>query len=307
MPEAPVGFLSVEDYLRLPRDPETWLIKPLIPTSGAALLYGAPKLGKSGLAIQLAAALSGAYDDWLGFPIVKPGPVLYLQLDQPRSTWADRFEKLKAAGLKWTENLKLADRETIGCFPCDVLRPEHARILRELVQYHKAESVIVDTLRECHSGDENDSTVSRNVIANLVSITAPAALAVVSHDRKPSAELGKDLMADHRGSGYITGRMDCILRMTRNKLYYGGRSIEEGSIKLNRISLDGTVMFDVATVQEEELMLAKVMTDQTLPSARAKARALALLLHIPEETAMSRIRRAAPQFALSTEPVAVAS
>lgn len=290
MADARPGFCTVKDYLSLPRDSQTWLLKPLIPTSGAALIYGQEKSGKSAIAVQLAAALSGGAPHWMGFPVAQTGPVLYFQLDNPRSTWAHRFEALTHAGLKYTDHLRLADRECVDYYPFDILQPAHMKYLHSIVQPMKPIAVFVDTLRESHSGDEDSSTTSRNVISNLVGATHPAALIIISHSRKPNPDAEKDLMADHRGSSYITGRMDAIMRMTKTRLYYGGRSIEEGFIKLNRMDVDGALMFEPA-VDDVGPVIAEVMADVSLPSLRAKAKALAVRVGITEEAAMSRLRR----------------
>lgn len=282
------GFVTVDDYLKLPREKETYLLKPLIPTSGAALLYGAEKTGKSYLGIQLAAALSGSSNEWLGFPIMKHGKVLYFQLDTPRSTWAQRFsDMIGPGGLKVTSDLMLADRESIIKYPFDILQPDHMEYLYAIVQVHKPVCVIIDTLRESHSGDEDSSTISRNVIANLVGATHPAALIIVSHSRKPHPDADKNLMADHRGSSYVTGRMDAIIRLTKTRLYYTGRSIEEGDIKLERMD-NGLWQ---PKPDESGAVMDKVLRDTTMPSMRAKARAIAPLLGKSEEAAMSMLRR----------------
>ena len=283
------GFVGVDDYLNLPRDRQTWILKPLIPISGAALLYGAEKTGKSYLAIQLALAMSGQGDNWLGFPIVRSGRVLYLQLDTPRSLWATRFDDMiKKGGLKYnTDTLLLADRESIDYHPFDILDSSHMKYLYSLVRKHDPIAVIIDTLRMVHSGDENDSTVSRNVLGNLVGATHPAALIVVSHSRKPNQDGTKDVMADHRGSSNITASMDAIMRLTKNKLYYAGRSIEEGDVKLARLD-NGLWM---PQLDESGPAINKVVADASLPTLRAKARVLATMLGKTEDAAMSMLRR----------------
>lgn len=296
------GFVPVDEYLKLPRSPDTWLVKSLIPVGGAALLYGQEKSGKSAIAIQLAAAISGGSKEWMGFPIGLTGPVLYLQLDNPRSTWADRFEKLTTWGLKYTRNLFLADRESIENFPFDILQPVHKDYLKLLVAMRKPVAVFVDTLREVSTGDENDSTVSRNVIANLTDAVGTAALIVVSHARKPQPDTDKDLMADHRGSSYITGRMDAILRMAHNRLYFGGRSIEQGNMKLIRTVIDdGCIVFE-PIVEEASIIMQKILQDADFPSLRAKSEAIAPLLKISNEAAMSRLRRYADGLELKAQP-----
>lgn len=284
------GFLPADEYLNQPREAESFIIKPLIPLSGACLMYGAAKGGKSFMAIQLALALSGQMPDWLGFPITMTGPVCYLQLDTPRQVWATRFDEvLRKHKVKYdSSKLLLADRESIAHYPFDILQPLHTKYLFDLVQGHRPIAVIVDTLREVHSGDENDSTVARNVIANLVGATHPAALILISHDRKPNPDAHKDLLADHRGSSYVTGRMDAILRLTKTALYYTGRSIEEGNIKLQRLD---SGLWAPKIEEADTVAMAKVLSDPQLGTLRAKARVLATLIGTNEDAALSRIRR----------------
>jgi RecA-family ATPase len=285
------GFVALDDYLKLPRDPDTWLIKPLIPVSGAGLLYSPPKVGKSALAVQLAHAVSGGADNFMGFPIGKHGRVLYLQLDTPRTTWTMRWEALKKHGLQFdSKRLLLADRESLAFYPFDILQPAHARYLREIVQAQEPTLVIVDTIRKLHTGDENSSTVMSNVMSNLIGACHPAAVIIISHDKKPSPDMEKDIMADHRGSTSVVGEMDAILRLTKTRLYYAGRSIEEGSLKLVRQECDDTLLWG-PDPDEYRAAIDSVGENRDLTSMRAKARALAPLIGKSEEAAMSILRR----------------
>lgn len=283
------GFVGIDEYLRLPREKETWLLKPLLPVGGSALLYGPSKLGKSYLAVQMGLALSGQSESFLDFPVVQAGKVLYLQLDTPRSLWAKRFEDMiKFGGLKYdSTRMALADRESIEYHPFDILQPSHMKYLHGAVKPHNPSVVIIDTLRESHSGDEDSSTSSRNVIANLTDAVHPAALIIISHSRKENPEAEKNLMDDHRGSSYIVGRMDAILRLTRKRLYYQGRSIEEGYVEIER--LDNGLWAPQKDNSGEAI--AKVLADPTLTSLRSKARALAPMLGKGEEATMSLLRR----------------
>lgn len=285
------GFVPLDDYLKLPRDPDTWLIKPLIPVSGAGLLYSPPKVGKSALAVQLAHAVSGGAKEFMGFPIGKHGRVLYLQLDTPRSTWTLRWEALKRHGLEFeVKNLCMADRESLDFYPFDILQPAHMKYLYSVIQPLKPVLVIVDTLRKLHTGDENSSTIMSNVMSNLVGACHPAAVLAISHDKKPSVDQEKDIMTDHRGSGSVVGEMDAILRLTKTRLYYAGRSIEEGSIKLVRQDCDETLLW-APDPDEHKDAVQSVMENTGLVSMRAKARALAPIIGKSEEAAMSIIRR----------------
>jgi len=234
------AFLPPTSYLSLPREPETWLIEPLLPRGGSLLLYGDPKVGKSFAALQLASALAqGA--DWLGFGVPEQSRVGYLQLDTPRSLWAERVEALTRRTSKTSPSMELsgpmflADRDSLGLWPFDLLDPSHAAHLRSLLTPLKLDCFILDTLREAHKGDENDSTAMQAVIATLTAVVSPAAMILISHARKPSAEGELNIMNDNRGSNYVVGRMDAIVRMSRSSMRVSGRSIDEQSIPLNRL------------------------------------------------------------------------
>lgn len=290
------GFVNVADYMVLPHNPATWIVKNLLPISGAALVYGLAKTGKSAAVIQLAAALSGGADEWLGFPIVTHGRVLYLQLDTPRSTWRLRFDALERAGIAYVnDNLLLADRECLAHYPFDISKTvpyDHMEYLHNLVQPLKPTVVVIDTLRKVHSLDEDNSTAMSNVVSRLIGAVHPAALILVSHSRKPNQEGTFDLMADHRGSGSVVGEMDAVLKLTKTRLYYGGRSIEEGDLKLDRQDKDDILLWSVRKDEKAEEAMVKVLTDTSLISMQSKAKALAPLVGITEAAAMSRVRRA---------------
>lgn len=298
------GFVAVDDYLSLPRARQTWIIDPILPASGAALLYGAPKGGKSRLAVQLALAITGALPDFLGFPVKQTGQVLYLQLDTPRSIWADRFEKQIKSLTYDPKKLLLADRESIQEYPFDVLLPRHMTYLHTIIHEHSPIAVIVDTLRESHSGDSDSDTSMRNVITNLVGACHPAALVIVSHDRKGSPDMEKDIMKDHRGSSYVPGRMDVILRLTKSRLYMAGRELEEGSIKISWTGKRDEGLWMPVEDPADVVALGKTIADQSLDTPAKKAQALASQLKINHHVAMMRITRAMAELnkTISPEP-----
>jgi RecA-family ATPase len=219
------------EYLALPSSPSTWLIEPLLPSGGAMLLYGDPKVGKSYAALQLAESVQNG-DSWLGFP-TRAGKVVYVQLDTPRNVWQARIRELQSYG-QLLSLPHFADRESLEAWPFDILNPDHLIMLREELQALSPDLVIIDTLRESHSADENDSTEMQEAVAALVAATKPAALCLISHARKPSEDGNFSLMGDNRGSSYVVGRMDAIVRFTPKSARVSGRSIEEHSLDLER-------------------------------------------------------------------------
>ena len=235
LPAQPI--VSGADYLKLPRSPETFLIDQLLPVSGSMLIFGDAKVGKSYAALQLACCLTSGVE-WLGLEIPSACRVVYIQLDTPRSLWADRVQALSTAGHP-VEGIHYADRETLNTFPFDILQDNHAILLKQALAAVNPGAVIIDTIREAHSGDENDSTAMQAVIARLEAAVKPAAMILIAHARKSNPEHGYDLMNDNRGSNYIVGRMDAICRFSRSSVRMASRTMEEHSTKLTR-QADGT-------------------------------------------------------------------
>lgn len=277
-------ILSGEAYLDLPSSPDTWLVDPLIPSGGAMLLYGDPKVGKSYAALQLAGAIASG-QEWLGFPTRK-GKVVYLQLDTPRNIWQTRLKDLLRKGAMCELPL-FADRESLEKWPFDIRNPEHLIMLREELQAIGPDLVIFDTLRESHSADENDSTEMQQAVASLVAATQPSAICLISHARKPSQDEGFSLMNDNRGSSYIVGRMDAIVRFTPKSARVSGRSIEEHSLDLEREDSG----FWAVSVGEADVHIKSVLIDVGHASLRDAARTLSNKIGKKEEACRGMLRR----------------
>ena len=250
------------------------------------LLYGDPKVGKSYAALQLTFSLE-AGKEWLGFPVRTNGRVVYVQLDTPRSLWAERLDILGKDGYP-VDSLSLADRETLDCYPFNILDPLHADTLQQAIREVNPVAVVVDTLREsCTGANENESTDMQRVLAALTSAVAPAALIIISHSRKAGGEQGPDLINDNRGSGYIPGRADCVVRFTHKTIYYTGRAIEAGSMRLQRTET-GLWVPDNAEIERAVEM---ILLDPDLTSMRARAKALSERIGKSEEACRSILRR----------------
>lgn len=230
MASTPILY-SGRDYLALPREPQPWLLKKLIPISGLVNLYGPPKSRKSYAALGMAEAISNPLrEDWNGLPVMKHGPVVYIQADTPRPEWAGRIVRMDLHGFD-ISNIYFADIQTLPNLQLNVLDPDQVKRLREVIGDVKPVLTIFDTLRESFRGDENSSDIMQNVMGNLVLMTYPSSLMVISHKRKDAMMAGDrmqdDLMEDARGSGYVSGRMDNIMRLTERRLTVKGRAVRQ--------------------------------------------------------------------------------
>lgn len=226
-----LGPTFVESYSTLQSGPSSWVIEGLIPTGGLALLYGAPKTGKSMLALQLALAVTQGHPDFLSFPVTAPGRVLYLQLDTPRSLWRDRITNWEAAGVDFTPwgTLAIEDKESAP-FPFNILDARHSDWLRSAVASIEPSVVILDTWRESFRGDENDSSHAQIALASFVSAITPASGLIISHGKKPPEDPSHErgLMDEIRGSSYLPGAVDTIMRLRCKENATVGRFATQG-------------------------------------------------------------------------------
>jgi RecA-family ATPase len=268
--EVPDMAHSVQEYLALKGDEDSSIVSDLLPRSGALNIFGAPKAGKSYLSLQLADAIGSPHNaSFLGFPVKTHGPVLYLQIDTPRNIWIDRVGSLVAKGLSF-ENVYFSDRLDCPEVTFNILNPAHeAWLIREVGERNYL-AVIVDTLRETFDGDENDSNQMKLVVAKLVKATAPAALVLVSHARKPAKDQPSGIMQNGRGSSYVAGRMDALMEVKTNRLTAQSRTLAETVVSVRQVEDSG-----LFTPDEPHATLAKqVLLDHPDAPLRETARIL---------------------------------
>jgi RecA-family ATPase len=242
-------FLSSAEYLAQPQNAVAWLVEPLLSPGALLNIYGAPKAGKSRLALGLAIALSTGEPYWLEkFKLHEHGRILWLEMDNSPAEWVQVVKDAESEG--WDlSNIHFADKN-LAPWPMDMLNEEerHDLILREMVDrfldvYGEMPILIViDTIREIHSGDEDKSTIMRNVITRLQAAVHPIAILLVSHSRKGAGissnrgeSLGGDedggdgrVMDENRGSNYLTGKMQSVIRVTTNRTRTHGWFTAEG-------------------------------------------------------------------------------
>jgi RecA-family ATPase len=284
--------LTVDSYCELPSETKTWVVKDLLPTSGFMNLYGPPKAGKSFAALQLAYAIADPNTtDWLSFPIETHGPVLYVQLDTPRSLWKDRTLTFQSIGYH-APQLHISDREMVP-YPFDILSPDRGgKWMYEACTLTKPIVVFIDVLRELSRADENDSGQMMHVINSLSAIISPAACVLVSHSKKENTQLPAaerdNLMGDNRGSSYVAGRMDGVVKITKRNVNYQSRTCEEGRLRVKRDKDNGLWYLDKS---EFEAHLQSVLNLDA--PVKVKARTLAEKTGRSFESCRSAIRRAA--------------
>lgn len=294
----------------MPREQPAWLVEPLLSPGALMNIYGAPKAGKSRLGLGLAIAISTGEEKWLDkYVIHTPGPVLWLEADNSPPEWLQVLRDVAQEGHD-ISNIHFADRDWIP-YPFDLLDEDagHDEVLHDMIQAHVEAGwpppvlIVIDTIREAHSGDENDSTAMRNVITRLQAVTYPAALLLISHSRKGGGLQaingeGDDhdgrVMEENRGSNYLVGKMQTVVRVTTNRqrthgfFTAEGRSIGQERFRMRQSSPSYLWHPDADPAHELAKTLAESNPDW---SERRIARELAQIMKLEEEKARSIVRR----------------
>jgi AAA domain len=221
-----------------------WAVPGLIP-EGAALLVGAPKVGKSYLALGLGLAVA-AGSRALGKIGVEPGQVLYLALeDGPRR-------------LKGRLQMLLGEDQPPGALELWITCPKlddggKDRLDSWLEAHPDARLVVIDVLARMRKPASNGGSVYQADYEDMSHLKRLAdkhgvAIVVVHHSRKAAAE---DFVDAVSGTNGLAGAADTVLVLRRARgqadavLYVTGRDVEEKSYALQRGAgawelLDGT-------------------------------------------------------------------
>ena len=230
---------SVAEILNAP--PRAYLLQGLFAVAELIVLWGAPKSGKSFLALRLAYGLALGLGMW-GRKAPRPLRVLYVAAEGAGGMGARLRALREALGDDEGRFAIIAQPAQIGP-PC-----EDAETLREAAKAHAADLVIIDTLaRTFGDGNEDAAQDMGQFVAECDAIRheTGAAVVVVHHGAK--AEDAKT----PRGSGALMGAADLILQVKKGA--EGAPSV--AIVQAAKDDEDGAEMpfrLEVVTVGERE-------------------------------------------------------
>jgi hypothetical protein len=182
-PAAPYRTLPAAQ-LADPTAPLRWLLADLFLVGAAGMLGGAPKTGKSFLALELAVAVASGTPAVGRFPVTAPGPVLLLAAEDPPAVVVQRLAALATA----------RDR-ALATLPVDVIveagwrLPDGLDRLVATVRHRRARLLILDPLIRVHRADENSAAEMAAVLDGLRGLAraTDCAVLLVHHTRKAPA------------------------------------------------------------------------------------------------------------------------
>ena len=193
-----------------------FLIDPIIPYGGIAVLHGPKTAGKTQFALTLgiAVASGGIFLDQYQ---CQQGPVVFLEADMTVQTLQSRVQAAEG-----TKLLHFLHAE-----PFDVCRVAMTRPLPEALLRAQAANpalLVIDSLRKTNVGDEVSSSTPTRVYAAWKRLFPDATLLLLHHDRKkptdPDAYLHPEEAA--RGTGAWLDDADTGLHLTRQRETRGG-------------------------------------------------------------------------------------
>lgn len=219
------GTINAMDLCAKEFAPVQWAVPGILP-AGVSLLAGAPKTGKSWMALDFALAVAGG-NSVLGKVQVDPGTVLYLALEDNQRRLKSRILK-RLAGSPPPANLH---------FQTEWARLDQgaADRLREWMECHPdTRLIIIDTLakiRPPSRGNASLYTEDYAIGAPLLKVAAEYGVAIllVHHTKKGECDDPLELVS---GSFGLSGGVDNVLILQRNRgtceasLYVTGRDIE---------------------------------------------------------------------------------
>lgn len=252
-----------------------WAVPCIVP-EGLTLLAGAPKLGKSWLAMALAVAVSTG-GKALGRLDVEQGEALYLALEDPARRLQQRL------GIVLEGDAVPPSLHFATAWP--LFHDGGADQLAAWLEVHPdCRLVVVDVLariRGSLSDKEDRYTADYRVMTRLKNLADEycVAIVVVHHTRKASAEDFLDLVSGTQG---LAGACDTVLVLARSrgtadaKLHVTGRDVEEAEHALNLTNGCWTLLAgpasDYETSQQRRAILEAVRAEEGIgPKAIAEA------------------------------------
>ena len=183
---------------------DEWILEPLLPARRLVALYSPPKVGKSLLSLEVAAAISCGREV-LGATPERRWRVLYVDFENdPRG---DVRPRLQAMGYKPADldHLHYLSFPTLAALDSEA----GAAQLLAAVEHYGAELVVIDTLSRAVAGEENDNDTWLAFYRHTGLRLKQAEVACLRLDHS-----GKDVERGQRGGSAKAGDVDLIWRMT---------------------------------------------------------------------------------------------
>ena len=251
---------------------EDWCVEPILPRGRQAGLFAPAGVGKSLLAVDLSAAKATGRPV-LGQPAQDPVSVVYIDQEMTRE---DLRERLGDFGYSEEDDLaNLHYYQLTALPPLDTVDGGDA--LMAIVERHRPELVVLDTMARVVAGDENSADTFRSFFRCSGCHLKAAGVALLRLDHA-----GKDPSRGQRGSSSKADDLDLVWRL----------SMVEDRVVLNRVKTRiSYVPLEVSFVRETDPKLRHVLAPLGVPAGTAEVIGLLDKLDVaPDPTAAVAMR-----------------
>lgn len=215
-PEDDWVVISAASWMDKPIPPRKWYIEDWIPANNVALLYGDGAVGKSLVALQLAAAgVTGT--KWLGLDIAQKGPVLVLSAEDEADMIQGRLsEVIRPFGIMASyRDLHVVSRAGLDAGMARFDRDENmvatgiwAKLV-ETVSRLRPKLVILDNLADIFLGNEISKQQARSFVNLLrgLCIQLDTTVIVLAHPSQSGMQSGSGTSGNTAWSNSVRSRL----------------------------------------------------------------------------------------------------
>lgn len=178
-----------------------WLVDGVIAKGDTTLLVGEPNVGKSWISLSLAVAMANEDTNWVKWPLMHHGKVLYVDEENPHDVV---YHRLRQLGLRNHDNIRYLHRQGVR------LDRGFDKFLDEAVSYEPS-LIVLDSLTRLHTQDENNAGAMASLFNDSINVLTKetgAAIMVLHHTNKGDSNSS---YTRTRGSSDIGAAVDCGL------------------------------------------------------------------------------------------------
>lgn len=185
---------------------EEWIVEPILPARRLVALYSAPKVGKSLLLLEIAAAIAKGSGWVLDSHLDQARTVLYVDFENdPRADVRERLINM-GYGPDDLGRLRYLSFPTLAALDSE----RGAEELMAAVEHHRAEVVVIDTVSRAVAGEENENDTWLAFYRHTGLRLKQAGVAMIRLDHA-----GKDETKGQRGGSAKVGDVDAVWRLSR--------------------------------------------------------------------------------------------
>ncbi len=207
-----LNIINLKEFRELKLPKAGSLIEKFLPEIGLTMIHGSPGSFKTYFALQMVFSIVNE-ELFLGSFKTKRVKVLIVNLDDIPVQFQDRFNFLNISDSDAPDINIIYDKEI--CF--DVNINEHLEKMIAEANNLGVGLIVIDTLRQCHNQNENDSGEMKPTMNNLkkLSIATNSAVIFCHHDSKSTFGLSGAMKAS--GSHVIAGSTVSSIGLQENK------------------------------------------------------------------------------------------